>query len=125
MVWTIGQKKRFTNRPEHIYFTATVLNPTLRLQYFEDRWTTKVLKTTLEKHKKTLTTNWKRDYSNRPVCTTTAASSIPHKRTLIEAFLDRGKQQVNVDELTAYLRDPVTRVRQGEDLNLFKWWDNH
>lgn len=51
---------------------------------------------------------------------TTAASSVPKKRTLIETFLDRGKQQTSVDELTAYLREPITRVRDGERLNLFK-----
>ena len=122
--WKVIDKYyQLTDQVPNIYFTATVLNPTLRLQWYETRWTTRALKAALDKHRKTLTTNWKRDYSTQSV--TTAAPVVPQKRTLIEAFLDRGKQQANVDELTAYLREPVTRVREGERLNLFKWWDDH
>ena len=127
--WKVIDKYyQLTDQVPNIYFTATVLNPTLRLQYFESRWTTRPLKAALDKHKKTMTTNWKRDYSNLPVVTTTAVSySIPGKRTVIEAFLDRSKQQATVDELIAYLRDPMTRVRASESFSfdLFKWWDDH
>ena len=119
--WKVIDKYyNLTDQVPNIYFTASVLNPTLRLQWFEDRWTTSSLKSTLNKHKKTLFTNWKRDYSTRSM---TVTPSNPLKRKFLDTFLGYG-DQAKVDELTAYLRDPITRVRD-EPLNLFKWWDDH
>jgi hypothetical protein len=122
--WKVLKKYyNLTDAVPTVYFAATVLNPTLRMQYFDDRWGKEPgLKRVLDKHKKTLTAFWKKEYSTR--ATTTLIPVIPRKRTLLETFLYRDSI-TEIDELTAYLKEPVTVLGKDERLNLFQWWDNH
>ena len=119
----INKYYTLTDQVLNIYFIASVLNPTLHLQQFKDQQKSPSLKSTLNKHKKILTINQKRDYSTRPI-TTTITSSTPHKRSFLDTFL-RHDEEVNIDELTTYLRDPITQVHEGESLDLFKQWNSH
>lgn len=114
---------KLTDAVPTVYFIATLLNPTLRIQYFENHWSKdSVLKKAMDKHKKTVYTYWKNEYSTRPVIT--PPPQIPRKRTLLEAFL-HPTVTPEADEFTAYLKGPVTVVPEGEQLNLLKWWDTH
>jgi hypothetical protein len=86
-----------------VYANATLLNPTLRIQYFRDHWDGEmesyitVMQESCRKH-------WKEGYlPNKPL-----AASLPNKLSILDSFLARPPQTgQSLDEFEVYCMQTV------------------
>ena len=99
---------------------ATLLNPSLRMQYFHDHCT-EDLEAYIPEMQTACHDYWQKLYiPNKPT-----ASTIPRKRTLLEAFLHKpiiGRQ--TIDEFDLYISQNLPQDTM-DPVNLFQWYWYH
>jgi hypothetical protein len=116
--WQVLQKYYAKTDENHVYAMVTLLNPTMRLVYFEKHWTGELasfipsMKTLCHEH-------WKQDYLGKKPLPTT----IPRKRTLLEAFLHWDPTQQSGDEFQQWIATPAI-ADTAQCSNLLRWHFN-
>jgi hypothetical protein len=109
-----------TDNIHEVYANATLLNPTLRLQYFRDHWDGE-LKAYISVMQGNCWNHWKEDYlPNRPV-----AAPIPRKQSILDSFLAHPQVSQPLDEFEVYCSQPPTAVEPSVSFNLIQWWWNN
>lgn len=109
------------------YIGATVLNPTMKWRFFEDRWTEMALAETLEISKKRLHQYWTVHYAQgSPNVSQECLASVDCDEEDFDAFLHRDfSGNVPLDELELYCQEANLRLRTLEDKRSFRalrWW---
>jgi len=113
--WQVLQKYYGRTDENPVYAMATLLNPTLRLSYFTRHWSGELasyiptMKTAVHKH-------WKDEYLAKK----STATTIPRKRTLLEAFLHHDPISQLGDEFQQWIAAPAVAVT-AQSSNLFRW----
>lgn len=109
-----------TDNNYEVYANATLLNPTLRIQYFRDHWDGE-LESFICVMQDTCWTHWKEEYSGnhqpRPLP--------PGKQSIMDDFLARPQKDLSKDEFETYIHQTPSAVDPLIPLDLIEWWWNN
>jgi hypothetical protein len=118
--WQVLSKYyKLTDESYTVYAMATLLNPSLRLQYFHEHWT-EDLAIYIPEVQMACHNHWKQQY----LANKSTFSTIPRKRTLLEAFLYKPTIGQIKDEFDTYLDQPISEIT-SYPFNLFRWHFDH
>jgi hypothetical protein len=119
--WSVLTKYyRLTDENYVVYAGSTLLNPTLRISYFERHWATKELAKYISVMKNHCSAFYQRNYAfARPKSSSPSNSSI----SIFESFLARPSTSQIKNEFELYCEQTPTMAKGGCDL--IQWWWNN
>jgi len=109
-----------TDNNYEVYANATLLNPTLRTQYFRDHWDGE-MESYICLMQDACWTHWKEQYSHnhqpRPL--------LAGKKSIMDDFLARPQKDQSKDEFETYIRQTPCAVDPLIQFDLIEWWWNN